>query len=181
MSAIHFAPFVLIIVSTLTSCELFDLTPPSEYEGCCDTRPVQVLTNDDHIFIPNAITPNEDGINDQFSIYSRSPIVINDLHVYNSFQTLEIKRSNIIVEGTTDIWEPVNLNGNRVHGLFHYDMKMLNEAGDTMSITGEFCAIDCHDSNSEDVNIKQCIFRSLSDGEGGIDSTALIYTHDCNY
>ncbi len=169
------------MVTSSSTCEKSIFKPTNIYEGCCDTEPLLLDTNNLKLFVPNAITPNADGLNDEFSIYSNRPITINRLMVAEQSEILAINRSNIKVFGETNLWKPINASGLPIHGLFNYSFKFAAQNGDTLTFSGQFCSINCEAEETEIIEFSQCILQSITSAKGEIDSTALILENDCQF
>ena len=172
--------FFYLIISGST-CEKNIFKPTNIYEGCCGTEPLLLDTNNLKLFVPNAITPNADGLNDEFSIYSNRPITIDRLMVAEQSEILAINRSNIRVFGETNLWKPINASGIPIHGLFNYSFKFTAQNGDTLNFSGQFCSIDCEAEETEIVEFSQCILQSITSAKGEIDTSALIQENDCQF
>ena len=57
--------------------------------GCSLTRKIRIVVNDQNvIFFPNAVSFNDDGLNDIFFPVSKNPLSINYLRIYNRWGEL---------------------------------------------------------------------------------------------
>ncbi len=164
-----------------TSCIEDPFRPPSKYEGCCNTTSLSYDSAGHHIFIANAISPNADGINDAFSIYSKQEVHVLKLSVAEQHDILAINRSNIKVKGNKEIWSPINASGQPIHGLFHYELLIDAGLRDTLRLSGEFCAIDCMENDADDIAISDCVFDSFTDARGEIDTSKIILENNCDF
>ena len=177
--------FVILLSSSFllwqSGCSEDVFNGPNMYTGCCETSPLQMDTLGLKLFVPNAITPNNDGINDDFSIYSSLPITIDRLMVAEQNEILAINRSKIAVSGQTRIWSPINASGLPIHGLFNYQLELAQPDGDTLILKGQFCSIDCEEQDTKIIEFMECIFQSVANEAGEIDTTALILENDCMF
>ncbi len=57
---------ILLMLCTISGCSQEAVQSPTPYDGCCGTEPKVYEVEDYRVYIPNVITPNEDGINDAF-------------------------------------------------------------------------------------------------------------------
>ncbi len=151
---------------TIFSCDKIQSIEPSIYGGCCGIPYVEDTLGQKRFVIPNAISPNNDDLNDAFSIYSSDEMRILSLSVLASNGSLGINRSNIPVRGWTDIWTPRNSSNIIFNGLFDYTMVLSDLQGATDTITGQFCSISCLDEASEDIPREDCRFMSQADESG---------------
>ncbi len=170
----------LLLGCFLSACQE-DILAPNQYEGCCATRPLQVDTQQLSIFIPNAITPNEDGLNDAFSIHTNRAFKIIHLTVEEQNDILSISRSNVEVSGVKEIWKPINAGGQPIHGLFNYQMMIDLPGTDTLHLQGSFCSIDCTENQTHIIDFPSCIFGSQTNGNGQIDTSQLLTENDCSF
>ncbi len=76
-------------------------------KGCDDTAEIRLeVKKDRDVFIPNAFSPNGDGINDVFVVYSngRSVKQINELHIYNRWGEEIFENSNFQPDDEVHGW-----------------------------------------------------------------------------
>jgi gliding motility-associated-like protein len=79
----------------------------SNAQGCTasDTVSVKLFCSESRINIPNAFTPNNDGINDQFFIKGQGITTLNHLRIYNSWGTLVFERTNLKIDDKSAAWD----------------------------------------------------------------------------
>mgnify|MGYP000450396920 CR=1 FL=1 len=76
--------------------------------GCTATDSIQVRVSKDYpVYAPNVFSPNNDGINDFFTIYARSNAVneIQKLMVFDRWGKVLFERTNIPVNSDIDGWD----------------------------------------------------------------------------
>lgn len=106
-------------------------------DGCAFTDEVLVLVDaTGKVYIPNAFTPNQDGVNDLFTFYpDQSFQQLLSFNVYDRW-------GGQVYEADTDTAAPVGWNGNRVDGtvcdagvyIYQLEVALLN--GETRSFRG---------------------------------------------
>lgn len=158
------------LILACQSCEIFDVVEfeePNRFKGCCNTAPVEDTIGNTIIAVPNAITPNDDGLNDAFSIYSSDVMQISSLQVMEQNQILGIDRKNIpLKRGWTKVWIPRNASGKIVQGLYNYTMTVNELDGTEKTLTGQFCAFICGEAKVETIPQGDCDFRNQLDKNG---------------
>jgi hypothetical protein len=160
-----------VIALILSACNAIELLEPEFYEGCCSKGSVQDTLGSTAFFIPNAITPNDDEVNDAFSIFSDKRMRIKSLNVSERHGILSITRANIPVRGWTDIWVPKNASAIPIYGIYDYQMTLVDQAGVEKLVTGEFCALSCISQDAEIIPLQQCHFSTQSDELGHLNDT----------
>ncbi len=75
--------------------------------GCIayDTVSIKLFCSESRIFIPNAFTPNKDGLNEVFSIRGQGISMINRFRIYNSWGTLIFERTNLRINDRNAGWD----------------------------------------------------------------------------
>ncbi len=116
-------------------------TNPGEYEvllyvetinGCYDTIIGKVaLTEEAVLFIPNAFTPNNDGINDKFEIKG-TPIADYNLYIYNKWGQVIWSTHNFNIH-----WDGTDRSGSTVPtGTYMYQVKGTDYLKQTVNYQG---------------------------------------------
>jgi gliding motility-associated-like protein len=107
-------------------------------EGCKDsiTKCIDVLkTLNDDIFIPSAFSPNGDGLNDEFSLVSKS-ILTFELLLYNRFGEQVAALRNPIEK-----WNGFFKNRKCDIGTYYYILKYKNIRGESKIVKGDISLI----------------------------------------
>lgn len=75
--------------------------------GCIasDTVSIGLLCNDSRIFIPDAFTPNGDGLNDRFSILGQGIDEIKSFRIYDRWGKIVFDRTNFKPQEGTGSWD----------------------------------------------------------------------------
>ena len=159
------------------------------YKGCCESpaltyfnsTPKRFLDSlgfpeDSSIissyYIPNAFTPNLDGYNERFQIYSK------DVH-FRQFTDVKIKSSNgallysknnfgITRHGDNTIWGGIDQSGEMYTGLFYYQLTFRSIFNQEITLEGNACSILC-ESKTNTISFSRCFFGTQHDGFGSID------------
>ncbi len=92
-------------IATPAQDEIYTLTVTNA-AGCTafDTVAVKLFCTDSRIYIPNAFTPDNDGINDLFSITGQGIRIINHLKIYNRWGELVFQHDNFMVGDKSGSW-----------------------------------------------------------------------------
>ena len=79
----------------------------TDNRGCTATESILISVNiDKAVYIPNAFSPNADGINDRFVISSNQSVQqIQSLHIYNRWGALLFKKTNFPPNDFTFGWD----------------------------------------------------------------------------
>lgn len=158
------------LVIVFQSCDLLDVVEfqePNRYKGCCGISAVEDTVGTTLVSIPNAITPNADGKNDAFSIYSSDVLQISSIQVTEQNDLLAIDRKDIPVKrGWTKIWVPKNASGIVIQGLYNYSITFNEINGTEKTLSGQFCAFTCGEDKVETIPHSDCSFRTQVDESG---------------
>ena len=95
---------------------------------------ISILTPSQEIFIPNAFSPNGDGINDKFLIYGPNNFQINQLEIYDRWGGLLHHQKNLHL---TDGWDGYH-NGQLINtGVYIYVVEIEFKNGDIQYFSGD--------------------------------------------
>lgn len=106
--------------------------------GCADTASVLIKVRSTvDIYTPNIFSPNDDGINDYFFIYSNGQSVnIERLSIFSRWGELVFDKQNFISNSEKDGWDG-NYQGKKMtSGVFVYRISYLKD-GETKTIFGD--------------------------------------------
>jgi gliding motility-associated-like protein len=93
-------------VATPLESMIYTVKATNSY-GCnaTDTVSLTMFCNASRIYIPNAFTPNGDGLNDHFSILGQGIGKINSFRIYDRWGTLVFSKSNFKPDDRTGAWD----------------------------------------------------------------------------
>jgi len=108
----------------------------SDAVGCTlsDTVLVEALCP---IYIPSAFSPNEDGRNDRFQVYSGIPIEIIDYQVFNRWGSLAYEAKGFNTISTDRFWDGTSEGEVLNPGLYVYRIRLINAQGEVEEAKGE--------------------------------------------
>ena len=160
---------LFIIIFGFVNCKESD---ECKFEGCCDTAPVNTVVGVGNVFVPNIVTNDQDGINDNFGIFTNSGISeITDLKIYDRKGKTIVNESNYVINIPT-----ISLGAYR--GWFEYEFTATDINGISANITGKACCFSCREL---DVSIlpepDNCIFETQNDN--GVFNPALNDLETC--
>ncbi|TDB60871.1 hypothetical protein [Arundinibacter roseus] len=163
---------LIALAFTLQGCPTQDKEDPNaalpkEYASCCGVKPVTFEFKTGSIYIPNAFTPNEDGINDEFY-----PFVSADIHGTIGFSITSAEGDTVLYNRNEFLYDQIkNLawNGQRpdgtvYRGKFKYSVGVISK-GPTKElkiIEGEACSILCEPGTKDLKARKTCFYPSMA-------------------
>lgn len=136
-----------MIFSLFVSCK--DDTPAELYAGCCDTAPQQLTIGAESVSIPNAFSPNGDGINDFFIPFATAGIaLIREYQVLDRNKQEIVKYVNFQPNDPSLSWNGSHTGGSIYEGLFYYKVIAATSSGESKTIEGSACSIVCKPDGS---------------------------------
>jgi gliding motility-associated-like protein len=75
--------------------------------GCTasDTVSIKLFCSESRIYIPNSFSPNNDGVNDRFSIKGQGIRIVKSLRIYSRWGEVLFERSNFQVDDQSAAWD----------------------------------------------------------------------------
>ena len=173
----------LIILLIFWGCEtenaVVEVPTPTIYESCCGTKKVQYNLDKANVYIPNAFTPNGDGVSDYFY-----PIVNDEVLEARVFTITSAIGDTVIFRKTSinyndlknSTWNGTRVNGDGFFesnyvGLFNYTFNILNKEKKTYKITGTACAIQCGKNANVFQTKEGCFYPEQAGNDGLVDKT----------
>ncbi|MEM9548499.1 MAG: gliding motility-associated C-terminal domain-containing protein [Bacteroidota bacterium] len=108
--------------------------------GCEATHSIAVTIDDENfIALPNIFSPNDDNINDEFTIhyYGRSVSLIASFSVYDRWGGLVHRLENQQISSGGSIWDGYKTSSKVAQGVYLYELNVLLINGDIISRTGD--------------------------------------------
>ena len=95
-----------------------------------------------NVFVPNAFTPNGDGINDSFTLFSDSDIrTIRSLKIFDRWGGIVFSRDNFLPGETAFGWNGDVNNQQAPGGIYIYSADLIMEDGQDEQLNGSFVLI----------------------------------------
>jgi len=170
--AFYTLPLLLILL--ITSCKSDDDDGNgSETEtfqnSCCKIPPQSGPIGIGKVYIPNAFTPNGDGINDIFYVFSDEEISrVESMKIFNENGDIIFERNNSLPNSPNAGWNGVHIDGVIDDGVFPYEVVVSDIDEVTEIITGIVCCrfssqpMPCVDFEED------CTYGIQHDGDGGL-------------
>ncbi|MBZ5856348.1 CCXG family PEP-CTERM protein [Flavihumibacter profundi] len=129
-------------ISTPGAAIRYTVTVKNE-AGCTATDDIAITLNCsvENVFIPNAFTPNNDGVNDRFYPLGRGIRSINYLRVFNRWGILVFERKNFSINDRSAGWDG-RINGSLPPSqVFVYTLQLICDNGQLIDLKGNLSLI----------------------------------------
>ncbi len=115
----------------------------SDINGCLSKKAIEIEVDRTlDVFIPNAFSPNDDGFNDLFTIFSGASISkINYLKIFDRWGELVFEEENLLPNTSSTGWDGRFKNKKMLDGVYVYVVEVERIDGSTQSLSGELSLI----------------------------------------
>ncbi len=115
----------------------------SDINGCLTKNTVEINVDQTlDVFIPNAFSPNDDGFNDLFTIYSGASVSnINYLKIFDRWGELVYVQKNFLPNSNDEGWDGRFKNKKMLDGVYVYIVEVERVDGSKQSISGELTLV----------------------------------------
>ena len=127
---------------TVLDCDDNDCTTDDSYnELTCECEHVFV-EGSRNVFIPNAISPNDDGINDKWIIYGGDCVkMISSIMIYDRWGNLVYQVKDYELNSNENAWQGELKRQDTNHGVFVYAVEIVYQSGEIEIMKGEINVI----------------------------------------
>ena len=149
------------------------------YKKCCSYPATIDSVGSAKFFIPNAFTPNNDGINDVFMIFTGPGIKkINSFEIFKLSELKIFELKEFRGNNPDYSWDGKLKNQNKNDGVYSYAVELENINDVVKTVVGRVC---CRISSTLPCvkNEHLCIYGTQHDGQGGYTSSLPAYD-DCH-
>jgi len=162
------------------SCTSDNIVAENDIIECCEIPPLTLCIDGATIYVPNAFTPNDDGVNDKFR-----PHFYNGVESINSFRILDLEGhliysaiSGEITRSSNNGWNGELSNGEKMQGVYKYELEIININGELFTAEGHVC--NRPELNRPCIDLeKHCGYETNHDGNGGFDPLIINDEPDC--
>jgi gliding motility-associated-like protein len=110
----------------------------TDVKGCTTTDSLYVILIDASRFIPNAFSPDADGFNDVFLIYSgNSKEEIQYFEIFDRWGTLIFRKENIHPNATSEGWDGTYKGKNAPNGVYIWQAQILENGLKKTKLSGD--------------------------------------------
>ena len=120
-------------------CAIIEFGDGCMSEDCISIRAEEIK----RVYIPNTFSPNDDGVNDLWSIFPNDEIVAMPLiQVYNRWGEKMFEETNLALDGSAPSWNG-QFKGRRLNpGVYVYSLNVLYADGSTEIIQGDVTIVN---------------------------------------
>jgi hypothetical protein len=143
----------------------------SSVDQCCATPHLEGVVGNAKVYVPNIFTPNNDGINDLFGVFSNDSVeVIESFIIKDKAGKTHFTNENFKADDFSEFWDGQKSNGDPYVGIFVFDLTVVSQNGQTASFSGEVCSCPCDEGSctfQTVSNALKCTFGTQHNGAGG--------------
>ncbi|MDA9773972.1 gliding motility-associated C-terminal domain-containing protein, partial [Saprospiraceae bacterium] len=108
-------------------------------DDCTTEGSLRVFVEKDRaVYIPNVFSPNDDGINDRFTVHAGKQVeMISSLSIYDRWGELVFNQENLSPNDTNQGWDGRFKNRKAINGIYSYIAVIEYLDGETLPIAGD--------------------------------------------
>lgn len=149
-----YAVCLLLFLGILVSCK-----DDPEEKTCCALPAVEAQIGNGHAYVPNVFTPNADGINDLWTVFTDDSIaLIQSMEVTDKDGNVVFSALNVFPHTPESRWNG-RYNGQLIEGVYEYTIEVRAANGIAGQMFGEVCNHAC-DQQSVPISGDGCQFPS---------------------
>ncbi len=174
LSKIFTTIILAIVLVFCNACKKEGFTKKFKKECCTHAATIDSVGSA-KFFIPNSFTPNQDGINDIFMIFTDQEIIkINSFRIVNASGLLVFELVEFLGNDPSFGWDGHLYDQTINDGIFDYFVELENINNEIKTVSGKVSCrtslpIPCVDHEAS------CIFGTQHDGNGGYDDNLPSY------
>jgi gliding motility-associated-like protein len=124
-------------MSTPKKTTTYIVTVENKFDcAASDTVVVKLTCTQDHVYIPNAFTPDNDGKNDVFYIKGRGVSMIKSFRIYNRWGELVFEKKNINIDDRSSAWDGTYKGQPSPTGTYVYMAELFCDTGELFVMKG---------------------------------------------
>jgi gliding motility-associated-like protein len=106
--------------------------------GCETLLSIQLRVEaNENVFIPNVFSPNDDGVNDHFEIFSNiSDVNVQSLRIYDRWGNQVFEQLNVPIENL-EPWDGAFLGSRAIEGVYVYALLIETPKGEVLNYIGD--------------------------------------------
>jgi len=163
----------LLVIGVMAGCK-----DDPEEKTCCALPAVEAHIGNGHAYAPNVFTPNADGINDIWSVFTDDSIVlIQSMEVTDKDGKVVFSALNVF-PNTPETWWNGRFNGQLVEGVYEYTIEVRAANGIAGQMFGEVCNHPCEQGDTP-IPGNGCQFPIQNDAGHYNGNFATLESSDC--
>ncbi len=100
-------------------------------------QPNVICNSQEQIYVPNTFSPNDDGVNDYFSVFSDKELKINYLQIFDRWGNLLFEKENFLTNDTAQGWDGKTNKQAANIGTYIYNLKISDKKGCIKSVSAD--------------------------------------------
>ena len=163
--AMRLFTIISLLATTISMISCVDDTIGT-YQGCCGGSPFEYGKDSARLYVPNAITPNADGINDVFVAYANQHVSSVKYTIRDRNDILVHQTNHVAPNSPTGGWDLLLPNQEIYQGTFVYTLEVATAKHDTFLVAGVSCSVTCEPGQIVILEDSLCTFPNQVNPDG---------------